>query len=247
MAPFAHIFDHLGDRTDHALCGHAYRNPVELRRGQRPNRLCRACQEFMPQVEAVHWRQVAAKLKAANGRLSRQQRVLTSNYDELWNEYESLWQAYEDVIQEAENQRLELEKLRKPGPTSLLAAMTAVRIPAGNHSFIRSYTHALGISEYHAVSQPDNPYVRAVRRSGEPDLHIHYGYTSGFRSENEIDRVVGHGPPRGQSSRHGTWYVEHPINKAHSRTKKSRDVRRTGTFCSCGLQLSLTGVCASCD
>ena len=29
--------------------------------------------------------------------------------------------------------------------------------------------------------------------------------------------------------------------------KRSGDVRREGRFCTCGMQLSLTGVCVSCD
>lgn len=247
MASFAHIFDCIQDRQDHALCGYGYKDPVELKRGQRPRRLCRACQALIPQAEAVHWRQVAAKSKANAARLARQQRMLIASNEELRNDYEQIRQAYEGIKLIAENQRLELKVLREPGPTSLLAAMTDARIPADNHTSIRQFTEAVGIAEYYAIAHPDNPYVRATRRAGKPDLHIHYGYTTGFRSSEEIDRVAGSDTARGRSLRQKAWYVEHPINRGHPERGRSRDVRRAGEFCTCGLQLSLTGVCVSCD
>lgn len=130
---------------------------------------------------------------------------------------------------------------------SLLAALAKVRIPADNHEFIRQFTAAIGIVEYRAVARPDKPYVMATRRDGLPDLHIYYGYTTGFVSEDEIDRVAGSGAEREPSSRRGTWFVKHPTNQVRSSGEQSRDVRRDGGFCDCGMQLSLTGECANCD
>jgi hypothetical protein len=114
---------------------------------------------------------------------------------------------------------------------SLLEAMAKARIPAENHEFIRRVTTAIGIAEYRAVVRP------------------YYGYTNGFTSEHEIVRIAGSGAERARSSRKGTWYVEHPTNRVRlgGEGERSRDIRREAGFCSCGMQLSLTGVCGNCD
>ena len=132
-------------------------------------------------------------------------------------------------------------------PDSLLAAMAEAHIPTENHQFIRRVTAAIGIAEYRAVVSPDKPYIVAKRRDGLPDLHIYHGYTTGFITEQEIAGVADSGAGRGPSSRTGTWYVEHPENRVRLGGKRSGDVRREGKFCTCGMQLSLTGVCVSCD
>jgi hypothetical protein len=132
-------------------------------------------------------------------------------------------------------------------PDSLLAAMAKARIPADDHQFIRRVTAAIGIAEYRAVLGPDKPYIVAKRRDGLPDLHIYHGYTTGFITEQEIAGVADRGAGRGPSSRKGTWYVEHPDSRVRLGGKRSGDVRREGRFCTCGMQLSLTGVCVNCD
>lgn len=130
---------------------------------------------------------------------------------------------------------------------SLLGALSKARIPAENHQFIRELTSIIGIADFRAVESTDRPHIIATRIDGLPDLHIHYGYTNGFTSEDEIVRSVGSGVGRAPSSRKGTWYVEHPITRVHRGSDRSRDVGRAAGFCRCGMQLSVTGVCGSCD
>lgn len=125
--------------------------------------------------------------------------------------------------------------------------MAKARIPTENHQFIRRVTAAIGIAEFRAVVSPDKPYVVATRLDGLPDLHIYPGYTTGFTTEQEIAGVVESGAGHGPSSRKGTWYVEHPKSRVRLGGKRSGDVRREGSFCNCGMQLSLTGICANCD
>ena len=132
-------------------------------------------------------------------------------------------------------------------PDSLLAAMAKARIPADDHQFIRRVTAAIGIAEYRAVLSADKPYIVAKRRDGLPDLHIYHGYTTGFITEQEIAGVADRGAGRGPSSRKGTWYVEHLESRVRLGGMRSGDVRREGRFCTCGMQLSLTGVCVNCD
>lgn len=130
---------------------------------------------------------------------------------------------------------------------SFVAALAKARIPVENHGFIRRFTTTIGIAEYRAVVGPDKPYVVATRRDGLPNLHIYYGYTDGFTSEDEIVEAAGAGAERAPSSGKGIWYVAHPINRVRHGGEGSRDVRREAGFCDCGMQLSLTGVCGNCD
>ena len=130
---------------------------------------------------------------------------------------------------------------------SLLAALSKVRVPVENHGFIHQFTSAIGIADYVAVLRPDKPYVRAVRSDGLSDLHIYFGYTTGFTSEDEVIRFAGMGAGRAPSSRKGTWYVEHPTNQVRPSGERARNVRRKAGYCDCGMQLSLTGVCGNCD
>lgn len=127
---------------------------------------------------------------------------------------------------------------------SLTEALAKAQIPSANHEFIRQITTAVGIAEYHAVVTATKTYIKAVRRDGNRDLHISYGYTNGF-SEDEIVRIAG-GATRGASTRKGTWYVEHPVTKVRPGSARSLDKRREGAFCTCGMQLSLTGACSNC-
>ncbi|OBG06223.1 hypothetical protein [Mycolicibacter sinensis] len=132
---------------------------------------------------------------------------------------------------------------------SLLGALSKARIPVENHGFIERLTMAVGIAEYQAVVSVDKPYVRARRQDGLPDLRIHYGYTTGFVSEDEVVRVAGSGADRGPSSRKGTWYVAHPTNQVRHGSDRARDIRREAArLCTtCYVQLPLTGICGACD
>lgn len=132
---------------------------------------------------------------------------------------------------------------------SLLGALSKARIPAENHGFIQRITAAVGIAEYQAVANVDKPYVRARRQHGLPHLHIYYGYTTGFVSEDEVIRFAGSSADRGPSSRKGTWYVLHPTNQVRPGSERPRDVRREAERrCNtCYVELPLTGICGECD
>lgn len=111
---------------------------------------------------------------------------------------------------------------------SLLAALSKAGIPAENHEFVRRLVMAVGIREYRAVTQSGKPYIIASRADGLPDLHIYYGYTTGFTTEDEIIRVAGAGAGRAPSSRKGTWYVKHPQPGAHPWPTFTRRPARSG-------------------
>lgn len=73
---------------------------------------------------------------------------------------------------------------------SLLSALMKARITSENHLFIRRLTDTVGISGY-TIVESDKPYVRATRRDGHRDLHINWGFTAGFISEEDARRACG--------------------------------------------------------
>jgi len=133
-------------------------------------------------------------------------------------------------------------------PDSLISALTKARIPVANHQFIGRFAAAANIAGYHLVERSDKPYVIARRSDGLPDLHIHYGYTTGFTSEDDVVQCAGTEAKRGpSSSRKTTWYVAHPVNRVRPDGATSRHTGRPSAgICSCGMELPVTGVCGSC-
>lgn len=131
---------------------------------------------------------------------------------------------------------------------SLLSALAKARITSENHQFIRRITESVGISGYTVVNS-DKPYVRASRIDGHRDLHINWGFTAGFISEEDaLGACGGAADVAPSSSMRGTWYVTHPVNRVHSRRERTQKTQRQGGFCSaCGEQLPLTGVCDNCE
>ncbi|SDC08175.1 hypothetical protein SAMN04488581_0059 [Mycolicibacterium neoaurum] len=136
----------------------------------------------------------------------------------------------------------------KPTESSdcLLAAL-AKRVPVENHEFIGRFIKAICVPDLQVVDSSDKPHVIAKRRDGLPALRIYYGYTTGFTSEAEATRASGASTVCRPSSRKGTWYVEHPTNRVRLDGERTRNIQRKAGFCSCGMQLSLTGSCSTCD
>lgn len=97
---------------------------------------------------------------------------------------------------------------------SLIAALSEARIPAENHAFIHEITQATGVAGYRVVHHVGKSYVVATRCDSGPALHIEYGATNGFTSEEETIQIAPDAVGRGPSSRKGTWYVLHPVNQA---------------------------------
>ena len=135
-------------------------------------------------------------------------------------------------------------------PDSLISALTAARITTDNFAFIRRLTNEVGITSYQVVDLSDRSYVEAARRDGLPALHIYWGYTTGFTTQEEAARIGVGLAATGPSGRpKGTWYVTHPVNNVRVGGEVVRKVKREGGICQkgCGEQLPLTGVCGNCD
>ena len=128
---------------------------------------------------------------------------------------------------------------------SLINALTEARIPGENHAFIRSIINAVDVSELTVNGSTDKPYVLVTRRNGGRPLRIYYGYTTGFNSKEEIIAIFGD-TASPTDSKNG-WWVPHPENRIYDGSERAKNQRREAGFCDCGMQLSLTGACSSCE
>lgn len=88
-----------------------------------------------------------------------------------------------------------------------------------NYEFIESFTTRIGIANYEPVKTSSKRYVKATRIDGGRKLLINFGFTTGFRSEEEVVRFAGEATERGPSSLPGTWFVKHP----HSQVRDTED------------------------
>ena len=124
---------------------------------------------------------------------------------------------------------------------SLSTALNERMIPLENHALITRVAEGIGIALYLETST----YIRAVRREGGPDIRIAWGWTNGFRSEDEVLATVGD-VQRWRSDRRGLWGITHPVNRAWSNeTASARHVQRDYAICPrCTLMLAANGTCA---
>jgi hypothetical protein len=129
---------------------------------------------------------------------------------------------------------------------SLDAAFEDKKIPMENRGFIRSFLDALPIAAYHEASS----HIAATRTDSPHPMHVSYGYTTGFRSEQEVLDVVGDVERWRSGSRKKVWGVAHPVNKirAGGESTAAADARPVAHCPTCGLQLpSAGGTCVYCD
>jgi len=125
---------------------------------------------------------------------------------------------------------------------SLNEALRTHQIPLENWDFITGLTTEIGVSAYYGTAS----YIKAVRNAGAPDLHIHYGWTNGFRSEEEARHATGDTTSTWPSGRGtGQWGVTHPLHGHPSTgTRETRSERRDfGTCPRCNTQFSADGSC----
>lgn len=126
---------------------------------------------------------------------------------------------------------------------SVEAALRAHRVPLENHRFIADLMAGIDVEGYSATSS----YIKAVRADGGPALHIASGYTSGFRSEDEIVSRVGDVDrwPSGRGP--DLWGVAHPVHSLRSTGDAAGGRHREAALCqTCGSVMPLSGICDMC-
>ncbi len=128
--------------------------------------------------------------------------------------------------------------------TSLASAMAAKEYPPENYALIARFCEYIGIERY----EDRGGYIKAVRPGGGPALEIHYGWTSGFRSEAEVAAAVDGDAPYWTSDR-GTalWGIEHPINNLGHGGGPATKVPDYGTCPVHWMKLPPSGDCDQCE
>lgn len=127
---------------------------------------------------------------------------------------------------------------------SLDAAFAHQRTPLANQALVRRLLAGVEVKQY----LDGKSHIKVTRVSGGPAIQVHFGYSNGFISEDEIIRNAGDVDrwPSGRGT--GMWGVSHPENRLRSGAgKRERRNREHGTCPDCGLQLPASGTCGTCD
>ncbi|RRJ87869.1 hypothetical protein EG850_03175 [Gulosibacter macacae] len=121
---------------------------------------------------------------------------------------------------------------------SLSEALSEMNIPFENHTLIRRIVEGCDVIGLYERGG----YIKAVRRDGGRDLHIHSGFTNGFESAAIVQALLGE--VESFDSQRG-WGLVHPENKLReaSATPAKAAPIDYGVCDSCFLTLPATGVC----
>ena len=146
---------------------------------------------------------------------------------------------------------------------SIEQAFVRYGTPVGNLELLRGI--AAGVGEG-ATLHGFRTYFKIERAGGGPALEVHDGYTTGFRSESDAQRLAGDRPRWASRRFRGAWGITHfetrerPLGAAKpTRATAPRSSNgpatprsgatepREGQVCmSCFMQMPLTGVCPNC-
>ncbi|WP_345752070.1 hypothetical protein [Microbacterium rhizophilus] len=147
---------------------------------------------------------------------------------------------------------------------SIEQAFVRYGTPVGNLELLRGI--AAGVGEGSTLVG-FRTYFKIERAGGGPALEVHDGYTTGFRSEADAERLAGDRPRWVSRRFRGAWGITHfetrerPLADRKSLPKAKREtVARTaaaprsgatepreGQVCmTCFMQMPLTGVCPNC-
>lgn len=131
-----------------------------------------------------------------------------------------------------------------PGHWETLAqAFAAYQYPGENLSLVQRIVDSVGVIRFDGRSN----YIKAIRADGERHLTIHFGYTSGFATEDDAISAAGDVDREMHGSR---WRVNHPVNDVgdhHRGDALGMNGRREVEQClSCFSELPLSGECGIC-
>jgi hypothetical protein len=146
---------------------------------------------------------------------------------------------------------------------SIEQAFVRYGTPVGNLELLRRMAAAVGPEAIVGF----RTYFKLERTAGGPALEVHDGYTTGFRSESDAERLAGDRPRWPSRRFRGAWGITHyetrerPLASPKPKAKVKRDSSprtpaaprsgatepREGQICmTCFMQMPLTGVCPNC-
>lgn len=128
---------------------------------------------------------------------------------------------------------------------TLSQAFAAHRFPIENLALVQQLVDSIGIDHYEGIQS--GSYIKGIRTGKGRNLHIHYGYTGGMDSEDEILDSVGD-IERDSWFEGREWWITHPVNRARGGGgSRNQSTEREVSFCpNCFMQLPASGVCDEC-
>lgn len=123
------------------------------------------------------------------------------------------------------------------------AALRAFKLPLANQEFLAALEQRIPCLGCKVL----DGYIKYFREDKLPALEIHYGYTNGFQSEQEVIQIFGD-VDRSESTRvSNIWWVTHPENKIRE-SGRSRSMKTSEeTYCpGCGMSLPKSQQCEFC-
>src|SRR5699024_7553578 len=84
-----------------------------------------------------------------------------------------------DMTDSGQHDEPDSQRTPRPRFDALERVLAERQMPLENQRFLRPVVAAIGIAQYELTVS----YITAIRADGGPDLHIYYGYTGGFVSE----------------------------------------------------------------
>ncbi|WP_133058792.1 hypothetical protein, partial [Mycolicibacterium peregrinum] len=109
----AHHWDYLRNRTATALCGHDYRGEIRWEGDARPAKVCRSCQDVLPQFEAKWWRQGARRIEIHRDRLEKRNAEIENELTQLRRQINQLTYQLELSKETIVSQKQKIENQRK--------------------------------------------------------------------------------------------------------------------------------------
>jgi hypothetical protein len=124
-------------------------------------------------------------------------------------------------------------------------AFQAYQFPTDNLPLVQRIMDHVGIDHYEGTQ---SRYFKSIRRDGARHLTVHYGYTSGFETEDAAVMVAGDVDREPHGSH---WRVNHPLNDVGEHHRGSSGVaakKRVAAVCpTCFTELPASGVCDTCS
>ncbi len=123
-------------------------------------------------------------------------------------------------------------------------AFQANQFPSENLPLVQRIMDRVGIDHYEGTR---SRYFKAIRHDGARHLTVHYGYTSGFETEEAAVLAAGDVDRESHGSR---WRVNHPLNDVgehHRGGYGTAPPQRAVVVCpTCFTELPTSGVCDVC-
>lgn len=131
-----------------------------------------------------------------------------------------------------------------PNLVPLNEALREKNFPLENLTFLKNLQYSVDSLGCEIL----DTYIKVLRPDGLPTLDIHYGFTTGFQSPEEIVSIFGDVDYWESKRLAGTWGVSHPVNRIRESGGTHSSAGKEQVPCpQCGMLMSSAQNCEFCD